>query len=541
MTTTTEDNVELSDYLVMIRKNWLVALIIFLVIMGAAVLYTLTAPKIYQARSLVMLTSQDQTSVLLGSSSVATLPRIDIETEKEIIMSSSVLSQVYAVPEQADFSISVDAIQDSSVIEIIVESENPQTAMRVANRIAAAYVNYTRESRRRDALDINSFISEQIAVYKAEIDDLNLQIIVYKNKNMTVQDQFAFESLQQTLDAKEKLYNYLLSRAEEIGIAAQEKSGNVKIIENAQPPRIPVRPNVALNLVLGFILAIIISAGFIFIKESMKNTFKSLKDIEDEMGASIIGVVPRIGRREYIAFEKKPYFADKVFNFAKSPVAHVKKIFTSRKTGRQEYFVVDSKSEGPFAESIRLLKTNLLVCIKEKNIKIISVNSAQKNDGKTTIAVNLALEIAHDGKKVLLADANLRNPVLNEIFKVESEEGLSDIILGNSKLEKAIVRTSVKNLSLLPGGKHNHVPGELISTEKIKDIFAKLRSSDFDVIIFDNTSLRYSESLSIAANSQGMLFILAHDKSNKDWALKSKETLHKVKVHIIGVVVNFFK
>jgi capsular exopolysaccharide synthesis family protein len=204
--------------------------------------------------------------------------------------------------------------------------------------------------------------------------------------------------------------------------------------------------------------------------------------------------------------------------------------------------MVDHNSEGPFAESIRMLRTNVMFYLKEKNIKLISINSPQKNDGKTTIAINLAMELARESKKVLLVDANLRNPALNRVFDItEEEEGLSEVIRGEAKLDKAIKKTSHKNLYLLSAGKHNHVPGHLLSPEKLKEVFKQLKASDFDVVLFDNTSLKYSESISVSASSQGVLFIIAHDKTNKELVLKSKATLAKVKAHVIGLVINFYK
>jgi Mrp family chromosome partitioning ATPase len=85
------------------------------------------------------------------------------------------------------------------------------------------------------------------------------------------------------------------------------------------------------------------------------------------------------------------------------------------------------------------------------------------------------------------------------------------------------------------------VPGHLLSPEKMKEIFAKFKASDLDVVLFDNTSLKYSESISVSANSQGVLFVIAHDKTNKELAIKSRATLAKVKAHLIGIVVNFYK
>jgi len=535
MTNTAEEDVELSDYLVMIKRNWLLTLIIFLVILGAALFYTYTTPKAYQARSMVMITTQDQTAYLLGGS-FANLPRTDIQTQREIVLSGSVLSQVYSQPESYLFRINVEAIKDSNVLNIMVESENPATAMRIANKVAESYLNYTKETRKQEAKDVNAFIDEQIALYKTELDTLNLQLLQYRNKtNMTMQQQVTYQSLQQNIDAKEKLYNYLLSRAEEISIMAKESSGNVRIIEYATMPIIPIKPNIPLNIALGIIIALIASLGIVFIKESTRNTFKSIRAVEEELG-HILGVVPKIRRGEY---SSKDTAGANLFDFIKSPISGVRKGLNGN---AKEYFLVDPDSEGPFAESIRMLRTNLLVLLKEKDIKLISVVSPQKSDGKTMITLNLGIELANAGKKVLVADANLRNPILGKALGIKDNEGITDVILEDAKLDKVIKKTDHKNLYLLPAGKHaGRMPSQILSADNVKELFAKLKASNLDVVLFDNTSLKYSECVMVTTHSQGSIFVVAHDKTNRDLAIKSKETLHKVKAHVIGVVINFFR
>jgi|GEM_PF-6564537 len=548
MTNTTDEEVELSYYYNILRKNWLLALIIFLIVMGAAIAYTLTAPKIYEAKSLVLVTSQDQTSYLLEGS-IATIPTagVDIETQKEIITSSSVLNPVYEEFGTTGYKVSVDSAAGSSVLEIKVDSQNVLAAMRIANKIAESYVNYTTESKKQDAMDVNNFIAEELALYKQELDVLNHQILAYGNatnvSKLIGEKLFTYQSLQQSLDAKQKLYNYLLSRAEEVSIVAKEKSGNIKIVEPATIPKHPISPIVPLYLAIGFILAIIISSAAVFIKENLKDTFKSLKEVEDSLG-HIIGVIPQIKRGEYSSERK-------VMRFIKNPSFHRVKGAGGE---NKEYFLVDPESEGPFAESIRMLKTRVLFSIKEKNIKLISVNSPQKNDGKTLMVLNLGLELAQEGKKVLLIDANIRNPLLDKVLlgedakgksssaEEESKEGLTDVILGEAKLEKAIRKTEYKNLYLLPAGKsYNQMPSELLSGDKVKELFTRLKATNLDAIIFDNTSLKYSESLVIAAHSQGVLFVIAHDKTNKELALKAKASLNKVKASLLGCIVNFFR
>jgi capsular exopolysaccharide synthesis family protein len=179
--------------------------------------------------------------------------------------------------------------------------------------------------------------------------------------------------------------------------------------------------------------------------------------------------------------------------------------------------------------------------MKEKDVKLISVTSPDDKEGKSTIASNLALDFVYAGKKVLLVDANLRSPRLSEVFKMkEDEPGLSDIILGDAKINDVIRKTSYKNLFIITAGQHREFSNELLSSESIKDLCTKLKASTADVVIIDNSSLQHAESINIAGHSQAVLLVTAHDKTPRESALKAKEVLRKVKADVMGVVINYF-
>ncbi|HJX05873.1 MAG TPA: polysaccharide biosynthesis tyrosine autokinase [Candidatus Nanoarchaeia archaeon] len=537
----TEESINFSDYFYMLRKSWGLALLVFIIIMGAAIAYTLLSPKIYQSRSLVLVTTQDQSSILLGQS----LAKTDIETQKELIMSSSVMNSVYAVTQgQMDFNVIVSSVKTSNVIEIKAESSSPTIAMKVANQVAISYVNYTREARKDDAKEVSDFISRQLTTYKVELDALNLKIIAYENKrkisNVTVAEELEYQSLKQAFNAKEELYNYLLSRAEEVNIVAQEELGNVRIIEYASLPQQPVRPNVLINLSLGFILAIIGALGIAFLRFGTIKTFRNIEEVESGLGLNVIGTLPWLKHYQFTSPKGGGGAAYAIETAFTKPIAFFRTLFTSK--GKGDYFILDYTPEGPFADSVRMLKTNIAFGMKEKDIKLISVTSPDDKDGKSTVATNLALEFVYSGKKVLLVDANIRNPRLEQVFKQKTDEaGLSDIILGEAKINDVIRKTHYKNLFLITAGQHRDFSNELLSSESIKELCAKLKNSTADIVIIDNSSLRHAESINISGHCQAVLLVMAHERTTKDSALKAKNVLRKVKANVLGVVINFFK
>ncbi len=586
-----DEDIDIKDYWLMLKRYWKFSLFIFILILGGIIAYSYITPPTYEARSLVMIAAQDQTSVILDS----TAPRVDIETEREIIMSASVLAPIYSEYGVDQFTFNAQPIVNTNVIEIIVDANDPVIAMDIANKVAESYINYSSSSKRQDAVNVRDFISQQLMEYQKEIDDLdlllgdydsmqnnlNLQIKdlqnlvtsynnyknTYKNdlenltqqlqayesktsltpteqtaynnlqqqianeenlyndavskarlysdqvvqkqrdlQNFTTSDSANSNSIQQNIAAKQKIYDYLLSRREEIGIVAQEKSGDVKIIEKATLPRFPIRPNKTLNIGLGLLIAVIGSLGAVFLKDMMRNNFKSKKEIEAELG-------PVIGELRKVRDKRAPY---QIIRYETNPL---------------------------FRDDINKLRTNLVFSAKEKGAKLISVTSPKRENGKSTVASNLAVALAKSSKKVILVDTNLRFPILSKAFLIKDDEpGLTDVIMDSAKLDKIIKlrKTQQDNLFLLPAGKQKDLGHNLLTTNRMGEICEKLRNSDFDFVIFDNASLENPESLAMSAMSDAVVLVITA-KTKKETAAESRFAIEKAKAKIMGVVVNFSK
>lgn len=575
-----EDELDIRDYLELTKRHWKLAIAIFLAVFLAAAVYTTVAPRIYEASSQVLISGQDQMSYLMGSPSY----KMDIETQKAIVLSSSVLSAVnYPVDE---FEIDVDSPRDSDVLIITIQSADPDKAMMIANSVAESYVKYSQESRISSAVELNKFINRQLKEYKAELNELNTELLVYENEKGNYQDdlknintiiddyrnkndvcqqelevlknqlsdfegntsapaymnltqsiadktaecsmlsarysgflskqmklinstgiagEIKYKGLIQAIKAKEDIYDSLLSKSEEISIIAQENSGNVNIIEYAEMPIAPAKPNILLDLAIGFVLAAFAALGTVFISGSMRNTFRNPKDIGAEIGP-VIGYFPRLRQN------------------TNNPLAH--------------YRVFDEHPDDAASEHIRMLRAS----IPAEN-QLISITSPQKGDGKSVVASNLAIAYASSGKKVLIVDSNPKNPILHRLFRLDrNTSGLYDFMLDDTKLSRIIkVReTQYKNLYILPAGLSRKLKKtrELLSDEKIKRICKKFNESDFDIIIFDNSSLEYAESTVISANCGSVLLVIDLERTSRELAAEAKETLAKRGARITGVVVN---
>jgi uncharacterized protein involved in exopolysaccharide biosynthesis len=256
-------------YFNLVRKYWLFSAIVFVLVLGFVLAYTFMTLPVYEAKSLVSVASQDQSSFLLGSSA----PKLstDLEAQKFIILSPGVLNPVYQkggfwfVPK-------VSAVKSSTVLEITVDANSAQQAMQAANDIALSYLNYTKAMRRQDAVDVMAFISGQIDDYQEELDDMNRDALAYEQKKnlLTTEEKLEYQALQREISAKGKIYDYLLSKREEAGLVASLNAQNVNIISYADLPAAPIRPNVPLNALLGVVLAVGAAFGSAYALESQR-------------------------------------------------------------------------------------------------------------------------------------------------------------------------------------------------------------------------------------------------------------------------------
>lgn len=190
------------------------------------------------------------------------------------------------------------------------------------------------------------------------------------------------------------------------------------------------------------------------------------------------------------------------------------------------------------SEQYRLIRSNILFSSVDKEIKSIMVTSPEPSDGKSTTAVNLAIVLAQQGKRVLLIDADLRKPTIHYIFHVSGLVGLTGILARKDSLKEGIIKTGIPNLYILPSGEIPPNPSEILNSRAMEALL-KVVMGAYDHIVIDTPPLLSVTDPQIMANrSDGVVLVIASGKTHKDRALKAKELLLKAKAKILGVVLN---
>jgi capsular exopolysaccharide synthesis family protein len=209
---------------------------------------------------------------------------------------------------------------------------------------------------------------------------------------------------------------------------------------------------------------------------------------------------------------------------------------------------VKGKSDKPYlvglpqnsyiSEAYRTLRTNIAFANPDSPADAIAVTSAMPKEGKSTVASNLAIVMAQLGKKVLLVDADLRKPSIAEMFDMEENKGLSDILAKETEIAATIRSSEVENLSLISAGRIPPNPAELLESRQMDNLIKTLKK-EFDFVVFDTPPAGgVTDAIILARKLKGALIVVQANKTSKIVLSHTKESFEQANARILGVVLN---
>lgn len=199
--------------------------------------------------------------------------------------------------------------------------------------------------------------------------------------------------------------------------------------------------------------------------------------------------------------------------------------------------IVYSNPDSIIAEQFRTLRTNVHFLNGGKK-SILLLTSPSSSEGKSTAAGNLAVSMAQQKEKVLLIDANLRDPHIHFIFKIPNEKGLADVLSGYENLQDAVYQTEIGKLAILTSGHLNANPAELLGSDSMEKLFQQALE-DYDVILIDSPSvLEVTDTKLLANKSDGVILVIGEGKTAIEKATEAKKALEFAKAKIYGVILN---
>jgi capsular exopolysaccharide synthesis family protein len=196
------------------------------------------------------------------------------------------------------------------------------------------------------------------------------------------------------------------------------------------------------------------------------------------------------------------------------------------------------KQNSKISEQFRTIRANIKFLSENEVKKIFVVTSPGYGEGKSAIAANLAISIARQDGKVLLIDANLKNPVIHQIFKLRNAIGLIDVLTYRASYEDAIQNSGIHNLSIITIGSNLINSNEVLSNEKMSELL-KLVSQDFDIVLLDSSPvLEATETRLLANQCDGVILVVQRGKTKMEKVLESKRLLDLAHANILGAIMN---
>jgi len=444
---------------------------------------------------------------------------------------------VYQLAQAGNYD-AIAAVRESQVIQEILKQQSTLSAQYTdaVNQYGPKYPKVVRlQAQLKDLDDLVTREKTNIAnQMEAEYHGSRQKELLLKNAldeqkaetNQMAEKLVQYNILKREADTNKQLYDGMLQKLKEAGITAGLRSSNIRIVDPALIPTGPSRPNKTRNVMLSFLVGLIGGIGLALLREYLDNTVKTPDDIESLARLPSLAVVPSLSNTDG---KRNGRFA----KLLKAPVI-------AGKEGRVE-LISHNMPQSQMSEAFRALRTSLLLSQADHPPQVILMTSALPREGKTTAAVNLAVTLAQLGDKTLLVDADLRKPGINRALSLVDGKhaGLSSYLAGVSSLDLITVpHPAITNLAAIPTGPIPPNPADLLSSRRLTELIAELRTRYKFVVIDSPPIMAATDAVILSVLVDGVLLVVRSGETPKEAFTRTRDLLAGVKCHMLGVVLN---
>ena len=565
----------------------------FVACVGVAMAYLQVATRLYtsQARLLVEVDGPR----LLGSEVAAGQDRVDayLSRQAEIIRSDNVLRRAAADCDAGSMQtfagreggvvnalkerVNVSVGKKDEIVNVSMTSAFPDEAAELVNSVVAAYIRYQKDQTRQEAngaLDVlrgeagrqeaaladkraeivafkrahgemffatangTNVLTQNMATIGARLTDARLNVTAMraardsatnisvaaldlrraeqeaaeferqydreKEKALQINaDQATFERLTEEAERTTRLLDALDGRTKELAVTERGGGMNVRELEPAKVETKASSPNKRATALAAGMLGLMLGCGLATLREWGDGRIRTAEEAARQLGLPVLGVIPSTTGRGVVR-------------------------------GAAGEGVAGEEA----AEAYRMLRTVVYFSSAPGTAKSLLITSPERLDGKSTTCANLAAAMAQSGRRTLLVDADLRKPVQHEAFDVPGEVGLSDVVARGVRLENAIQRTAVEDLSVLPAGTLPPNPAEVLNSVAFNELLRRLETN-FDFVIIDSPPLlAVSDGQILGAQADWTILVVRAGRSKRREARQATARLARVGSSLLGVVLN---
>ncbi|TBW09306.1 polysaccharide biosynthesis tyrosine autokinase [Azotobacter chroococcum] len=314
--------------------------------------------------------------------------------------------------------------------------------------------------------------------------------------------EFKLRDLQREVEANRALYDTFLSRLKETTATADLESANARVVDQAVVPTLPIKPKKALIVAIAGLLALFAGIGLSLLLDALNNTFKSTEDVENKLNMPVLGILPLVKNKQ------------------RNQIAHL----------------FSNNEDRSFAESIRTIRTGLILSSPDQPHQVLVITSSIPNEGKSTVASNLAFALGQM-EKILLIDADLRRPTLAKNFDFPvGTPGLANLIAGTARLEDCV--RQVNGIAMIGAGAVPPNPLELLSSPRFAKIIEVLKSKYERIVIDSPPTHAVSDAIVLATQANALIYVIKSEATSIPLAQKGIGQLLQNNAPITGIVLN---
>ncbi len=334
---------------------------------------------------------------------------------------------------------------------------------------------------------------------------LSLQLEKLKTKALNQQEKnTTYDRLRREVEINQLAYNKQLEQLMAVNVASNVGTNNISIIDTATPPTKKYKPSIKTNLLFGSLLGLLLGMGIAFLREFIDDTIKDSQILEKISGLPVLSQLPEL------------------------------KVKNAKEVALQS--AINPRSI--LSESVKSLRTSLRFSTRNGAPQSVFITSSAAGEGKTSIAINLAIAYAQAGSKVLLIDADLRSPSIHSRLEINNREGLTNYLADPQAVDTNISKTCmIKNLKVITSGPIPPDPVELLSGNKMTELLQSTRSQYDHIIIDGPPVLGLADALVLSNLSDATIVAVEAGKTRKAVLLDGLKRLERANANLIGSVL----
>lgn len=351
--------------------------------------------------------------------------------------------------------------------------------------------------------------AKEVQLLKNNMSSLTTELLDLQTINIQ------YNTLQRELDNKKKVFDALIEKYSKLNIVDELGANNIFIVDHAAIPRGHSEPSMRKNVMLGALIGLFLGIVIAFILESLDDTIKDADDFEQVAGMPVLGTIP---------LEK---------------LADARDSKDREKDSKLVAMFSHTEPQSPLAEAFRSMRTALLFSTTSGAPQVLMATSSMPSEGKSTILINMAITFSQkSNSRVLIIDADLRNPSLHRYLGLDNESGLSDYLTSSGNLTDVTQPTDVAGVFAISAGQIPPDPVELLSSPKMLELLAEVRER-FDHIIIDTPPVvGLADALVVSDIVDATLMVATQGKTRKRQLTQALTLLRRAQAHLLGGVLN---